>query len=115
MPYKRGLRLVFVSTRHDWAAQAAAIAGRLGEGRLEPRAADPADLASCLWADFILTLDEAARDALPLLPPRVQRRHLDLPGAGGASRRAERIASRVEGILGGLSMMARSDADGGPG
>jgi hypothetical protein len=107
MPYKRSLRLAFVATQAAWAQEAAAIAGRLGDGMIDARAARPGDGDACLSADLVLTLDAAARAALPALPARVRHRHLGLEAAPDAAQRAERIARRVEGILGGLRMMAR--------
>ena len=64
--------------------------------------------AHVIGRDLVLTLDGAARDGLSALPSRVQIRHLDLSGVGGAPERSALVERRVEGILGGLTLLARS-------
>lgn len=109
MPFKRRLRLLFVASEHEaWTRDAVGVAQRIGATRLEARAAMLHAPAAFDWADLILTLDAAARDGLPALPVRVQVRHLDLAGAADAQERDVLVESRIQGILGGLKLLARS-------
>ena len=141
MPYKRRLRLLFVSAGGAVARDAAAVAATRAGGWVEARTAgavaaggasparpdpaiwdpaardqagaDPAgpdfsnwpDLKD--WADLVITLDESARRALPVLPARVRHRHWPLDAEPGAGR-PEAIAARLDGVVGGLRLLARS-------
>jgi len=110
VPYKRRLRLLLVASVHpEWAEEARAAAARIGADHIEPRAVPEVGLSETEWADLILTLEPAARDALPRLPPRIRVRHLELPPASDSPAREDVIEEHLRGILGGLRLMARSD------
>lgn len=107
MPYKRPLRLLWAAFDHpDWEREACDAALPASGGRIEHRAATGAQAWD--WADLVLTLDEAARKGLPLLPPRIQVRHLDLDGAADGAARRALVEGRVAGIVGGLHVLERS-------
>lgn len=73
------------------------------------RVAPSLDEAITHWADLVLFLDSAAKQACPRIPPRVQRRDyfytpvLDLNSFDEVRARLEQ---RIAGILGGLAMMS---------
>ena len=73
------------------------------------------------WADVVVTVCGHADESCPALPPHVQKRHWPLEDPARAQgNEAEVLAkfravrdelrARVEGMIGGLKMMARSDA-----
>jgi hypothetical protein len=112
VPYKRRLRLLLVAPVHpEWAEEARSTAARIGANHIEPRAVPRVGRRETEWADLILTLEPAARDALPSLPPRIQVRHVEFPPATDAPARQDVIEEHLRGILGGLRLMARSDED----
>ena len=78
------------------------------------------------WADLVVTVCGHADEHCPVLPAGVQKKHWPLsdPAKAAGSEdeimavfRATRdeVKSRVEGLIGGLKMMARSDDSGAPG
>lgn len=76
------------------------------------------------WADLVVTVCGHADEHCPALPPHVQKRHWPIEDPARATGTEEEILAkfravrdeirgRVEGLLGGLVMMARSDAPPG--
>lgn len=112
MPYKRRLHLLLLAPAHpEWAVDARVIAAEIGTDRIEARAAAKLGTNEANWADLVLTLEAAARDQLPELPPRVQVRNLDLARTTDAPARQAVLEERLRGILGGLRMMERGGSD----
>ena len=69
----------------------------------------PFDASNLAWADLVVTLDEAADRACPALPEWVQKRCYPVahPGNLDSLRRArDAIKQRVEGMIGGMAMIA---------
>ncbi|QKT03726.1 arsenate reductase ArsC [Ectothiorhodospiraceae bacterium 2226] len=77
------------------------------------------------WADLVVTVCAEAERACPALPGHVQKKHwaVDDPAAvaGDAATRIaafraarDALRARVEGLLGGLRMLARSDGGAPP-
>ncbi|MDA8364738.1 MAG: arsenate reductase (thioredoxin) [Gammaproteobacteria bacterium] len=73
------------------------------------------------WADLVVTVCGHADEHCPVLPPGVQKKHWPLEDPAKATGTEEEIMakfratrdevrSRVEGLIGGLQMMARSDS-----
>ncbi len=78
------------------------------------------------WADLVVTVCGHADEHCPVLPAGVQKKHWPLSDPAKATGsedevmavfRATRdeVRSRVEGLIGGLKMMARSDGSDAPG
>ncbi len=78
------------------------------------------------WADLVVTVCGHADEHCPVLPAGVQKKHWPLSDPAKATGtqdeimtvfRATRdeVKSRVEGLIGGLKMMARSDGSDAPG
>lgn len=78
------------------------------------------------WADLVVTVCGHADEHCPVLPPGVQKKHWALSDPAKATGSEEEIMavfratrdevrSRVEGLIGGLKMLARSDGSGAPG
>ena len=135
MSYKRKAHVLFVSNGDVCRALiAAAFANSLGQRYMEARAvalhpgplapellgamreveiADhtlhPFDASNLAWADLVVTLDEAADRACPTLPERVQKRCYPFacPNDLDSLRRVrDAIKQRVEGMIGGMAMIA---------
>lgn len=79
----------------------------------KPTAVSPELIA---WADLVVTLDEPAERNCPPVPHGAQRRFFPFPApAAGTGRTAcaelrDRIRARVDGMIGGLRMLARGPA-----
>lgn len=137
--YKRKARVVFFCAGNaGYCLAAAEFADRLGQDWIEARVAvadterqDPRTLAAMgahrespvptealfMWADLVVTIGDAAAAHCPALPAHVQKKHwavdpLRLDEAQGVVAQAVRddIRARVEGIVGGLRLMAKSDS-----
>ncbi len=78
------------------------------------------------WADLVVTVCGHADEHCPVLPPGVQKKHWPLSDPAKAVGSEEEIMatfratrdevrSRVEGLIGGLKMMAGSDGSSPPG
>ncbi len=109
--YKRRARLAFASSSPGLAERASRIA--------LARAGDWVEACSCPAGavppacDLLVTLDPAALKACPPLPPGCRHAHWPL----SASSPHADIASRVDGLVGGMRLLARldgSEAPGGP-
>ena len=72
------------------------------------------------WADLVVTVSGHADEHCPLLPPGVQKKHWPLEDPAKATGTEEQIMAkfrvtrdevrgRVEGLIGGIKMPARSD------
>ncbi len=111
MGYVRAARIVFFSGHPDGLAQQASnLTNQLGTGWMEARPAistiNSVDLA---WADLVVTVDAAARTALPTAMPGVQHRHYPFePGTEPADMQHDRLRARIEGMLGGLRLLQRA-------
>lgn len=107
--YKRRARLIFVSSTPDLAARAARIAVALGASWIEARACPlgttPTD------CDLLVTLDAAALATHQDPAPGCRHAHWPL----SPSSKDGDIASHVEGLIGGMRLLARLDASGAPG
>ncbi|MBI2311807.1 MAG: hypothetical protein HYU77_04795 [Betaproteobacteria bacterium] len=83
---------------------------------LGDRPATALDPELVAWADLVITLDETAERNCPPSRPGAQRRFFPFPapdagaGAQAYSELRDRIRARVEGMIGGLRMMARDPA-----
>lgn len=83
---------------------------------VQGRPATALDSELLAWADLVVTLDEPAERNCPPVPHGAQRRFFPFPApAAGTGRAAcaelrDRIRARVEGMIGGLRMMARDRA-----
>lgn len=127
--FKRPAHVLFLSASPgDLARNAYDAATRLGDRWLEGRAAcvaispsarptcavEPVNAALFEWADLVVTLDELAERYCLSRPPAVRHKHWSLtPGqSGGEAGNAlsEQIEARVASMVGGLRMLARSDA-----
>jgi protein-tyrosine-phosphatase len=137
MSYKRKAHVLFVGSGDLCRAMmAAAFANSLGQRYMEARAAalyhgplapellgamreagveiadqilHPFDASNLAWADLVVTLDEAADRACPVLPEWVQKRCYPFahPDNLDSLRRArDAIKQRVEGMIGGMAMIA---------
>lgn len=78
------------------------------------------------WADLVVTVCGHADEHCPVLPPGVQKKHWPLSDPAKATGSEEEVMtvfratrdevrSRVEGLIGGLKMLARSDGSSAPG
>lgn len=107
--YKRRARLIFVSSTPDLAARAVRIAAALGGSWIEARACPmgtaPTD------CDLLVTLDATALAAHQCAVPGYRHAHWPL----SPSSKDGDIASHVEGLIGGMRLLARLDASGAPG
>lgn len=133
MSYKRKAHVLFVGSGDLCRAMmAAAFANSLGQRYMEARAAalyhgplapellgamreagdhtlHPFDASNLAWADLVVTLDEAADRACPTLPEWVQKRCYPFacPNDLDSLRRVrDAIKQRVEGMIGGMAMIA---------
>lgn len=81
----------------------------------------PSD-ALLAWADLVVTLGSGAEAHCPPLPAHVQKKHWVLPAAASDAGNADDFARafraaredfrvRVEGMVGGLRLLAKSDSD----
>lgn len=108
MPYKRRARVLFLAS-DEKAEHAAHYAREVGYTWIEAQAATsmppPPDLLS--WADLVVSLDTYAYDKLPPLPPTA--RHVHWPVT-----EPHDIESRVNGMLGGMHMLQRSNPTATP-
>ena len=111
MPFKRRLRLLFVSRDPALAQLGVALTRQLAPERIEPRSAPDSAAIDAAWPDLVLTLDEAAAQALPRLPARVQVRHLALVGTSDGGTRRSALEARLRSIVGGLDLLARSEKE----
>lgn len=132
--YKRKAHVLFVGSGDVCRAlQAASVANAIGQAWIEaravvlPAALTPAksvcaladidassqplpclDQANIAWADLLVTLDEAADQACPPLPAKVQKRCYPFPQPKNPEdwrRVRDAIQQRVEGMIGGMRMM----------
>lgn len=78
----------------------------------------PPSRAALAWADLIVTLGDEAESHCPALPAHVQKRHWPLADLVGGNpddiartlrAACDDIRARVDGIVGGLRLMAKSD------
>ena len=107
--YKRRARVTFVSSTPDLAERAVRVATALGSSWIEARAC-PTGMApdEC---DLLVTLDATALAARAALPPGCRHAHWPLSPSSADGD----IASHVEGLIGGMRLLARLDASGAPG
>ena len=107
--YKRRARLAFASSSPALAERVVRIALARGADWVEacscPAAAAP---SAC---DLLVTLDRAALEACPHLPPGCRHAHWPL----SASPTDADIVSRVDGLVGGMRLLARLDGSEAPG
>jgi len=137
--FKRRLRIVFVqehdqglsraaagyaaAAHDDWLAPQAACVQDPGPALSDPLTAAVNELGIALadeavpWdagaepaPDLVITLGEAAWDALPALPAGTQHRHWPLAGHDRAT--LAELVERVDGVVGGLRLLARVDDPG---
>ncbi len=107
--YKRRARVTFVSSAPELAARASRVAAALGPSWIEARA--------CLVGvaphdcDLLVTLDATALAARRVLPSGCRHAHWPLAPSCADGE----IASYVEGLIGGMRLLARLDASGPPG
>lgn len=107
--YKRRARLTFTSSAPDLARRAAQIATARGaswlQARVCPAGAAPED------CDLLVTLDPQALAVCPPPPPGCRHVHWPLaPSCADAD-----IASHVDGLIGGMRLLARLDDSQAPG
>ncbi|MEK6664028.1 MAG: hypothetical protein AABY73_09220 [Pseudomonadota bacterium] len=132
MPYKRKAHVLFVGSGEVCRALfATTFANSIGAAWMEARAValhaaplNPScalagidlpdqtlhrlDQANIEWADLIVTLDDAADLACPLLPETVQKRCYPFSQPGNIEDLRivrDAIQQRVEGMIGGMRMM----------
>lgn len=107
--YKRRARLAFASSSTALAERVAEIARARGDDWLEagfcPVGAAP---SGC---DLLVTLDAAALEARPDLPSGCRHVHWPCP----PSPTDDDIAARVDGLVGGMRLLARLDGSEAPG
>lgn len=107
--YKRRARLAFVSSSPALAERATHIA--------RARGGDWVEAGSCpagtvpLGCDLLVTLDTAALNARPDLPAGCRHVHWPCP----VSPTDDEIAARVDGLVGGMRLLARLDGSEAPG
>ena len=137
MVYKRKAHVLFVGSGDAGRAiMATVFANALGQGFMQARAVGlsdatwPPELLRVMqevgfdaanqplhtlssdhlaWADLLVTLDQAAADACPTLPPQVQMRCYPFaqPENIDALRQVrDAIQQRVAGMVGGMAMLA---------
>lgn len=124
MGYKRRARVIFLGGLHPAPANLSAhYAQKLGGEWLEARAAvlpgvqgevSVLDDAMWAWADLLVTLDAVALASRPVLRAGMQHRHYPFEPIPAVSDKAgwqalaERIRSRVEGMIGGMCLMQKA-------
>ena len=106
--YKRRARLAFASALPGLAERVARIATMRGADWVEASSCPPgAAPPSC---DLLVTLDALALEARPELPSGCRHAHWPLP----ASPTDADIAARVDGLVGGMRLLARLDNSEAP-
>ena len=106
--YKRRARLAFVSASPELAERVARIATLRGGEWVEASSCLPgAAPSSC---DLLVTLDALALAARPDLPLGCRHAHWPLP----ASPPDADIVARVDGLVGGMRLLARLDNSEAP-
>jgi 5,10-methenyltetrahydrofolate synthetase len=110
MTYKRAARVLFVGAG-PLPALAAATAGRVGGGWIEPRPSTPEaaarDPALLAWADLLVTLDAAADAAMRHAAPSAQIRRVTIDSPIGDAAAA--LEREIGGIVGGLKLLQKDD------
>ncbi|WP_298137596.1 hypothetical protein [Acidiferrobacter sp.] len=107
--YKRRARLVFAALAPGLAERAARVALAHGAGWIEARPGPAGRIpADC---DLLITLDAAADALGPDLPAGCRHIHWPLPAHPSDAD----IAARIEGLVGGMRLLARLDGSGAPG
>lgn len=104
MPYKRKARVLFLSVG-DEAEYASACARRLGGDWVDTRITRPGngdDAVDTAWADLFVTIGQEPDRLSCALSPTT--RHVHWPDCG-----RDEIARRVNGMIGGMRMLARLD------
>ena len=100
-------------------AAAIATLREIGIELIGARLTEPSD-ELLAWADLVVTLGRDAEVCCPALPSHVQKKHWPLAGANVERDSADDIArafrvarddirARVEGVVGGLRLLAKSD------
>lgn len=138
--YKRKVRILFLDDANAIAAFACAYANAIGAQWLEAKSATTAQhaavpahieqlaaeqglpLVACAalaathlaWADLVITLGQTRA---PTLPPQAQTRHWPMPTAidtrDDVDGVTQEIKRRVEGVIGGIRLLAKSDDERG--
>ena len=134
--YKRKVRVLFFDLEPGLNRVAASYGNALGKDWLEARAtsktpnpiegrqlttamaaegftalspSETLDDELFAWADLVMTLGDS-KNALPPLPAHAQTRHWPVSLSDGLETALAETRRRVEGVIGGLRMMARSDS-----
>ena len=96
---------------HDHGPLAPELLGAMREAGVEiaDQILHPFDARNLAWADLVVTLDEAADRACPTLPEWVQKRCYPFAhpeNLDSLHRVRDAIKQRVEGMIGGMAMIA---------
>jgi hypothetical protein len=110
--YKRRARILFLTCGDPARAERACVfASDRGRDWLEARGAALLDTADMAWADLVIALDEECVVNLRRGAARPWK-HWALPTEAGAAD-AE-LLRRIDGLLGGMRLLARSDGSEAP-
>lgn len=104
MGYKRKARILFVAENFQLAEMAAGLGNQLGSAWLECRAVPLMQNSNELlqWADLLVTLDDAAQQNKPSLPPTTQHRHCPCPNPASAH---DCLTTHIHSLLGGMKII----------